>query len=268
MSDSSTIHVVAATNDSYAEHLAVMLNSLLINKKSKNPIILYVIYSELSKDNQSLLNRVADKFQVRLKLKPIDPAVYNDFATFKYVTHETYYRISIPDLLNTTIDKAIYLDSDVVVTQDITKLWKIDLDSYLLGAVEDHALKTSRNKDLFMPEKAKYFNAGVLVINIKKWREARIKKKVIEFMKTHSTRIKYCDQDALNAILHDKWLPLDPKWNYQTKSIPSIAPTQINTAIIHYTGRDKPWQSDSVHPLKDAYLKYRKRYLAYLAKEG
>ncbi len=128
-------------------------------------------------------------------------------------------------------------------------------ESRLLGAVEDFWVKDSRNSYLSMPKGSKYFNAGVLLINLKKWREEHIKNKVIEFIKTNSARIKFCSQDPLNAILHDKWLQLDPKWNFMPHlTYPGLK--NIKPAIIHYAGLKKPWKANC--RLKEEYYKYRK----------
>ncbi|MFD0696379.1 glycosyltransferase family 8 protein [Paenibacillus sp. GCM10027628] len=258
-----TIHIVTATNNAYAEHLAVMINSLLENKVSKNPIKIYVIGSDISQKNKSILVRTVRKFKARIRFKQVDPKIYEEFMKVvsvgnaqKYLTKETYYRIAIPDLLRSRVHKAIYLDSDMIVKEDITKLWNMDIDQYFLGAVEDYWVKDSRNKSLSMPRKSKYFNAGVLVINLKKWREERVKNKIIEFIKKNSSKIKFYSQDPLNAIFHDKWLQIDPKWNFQTQYLSYSKLKNIKPAIIHYTGGNKPWKSK--HPLKEEYLKYRK----------
>ncbi|QNU27141.1 glycosyltransferase [Geobacillus sp. 46C-IIa] len=249
------IYIAAAANDDYAEPLAVMLRSLLKNKKSGSPVSVVIIDSEISEKKKSLIMKVAEKYKANVDFQQIDPVVYSEFATFAYLTKETYYRLSIPDLVDETVDKVLYLDCDVVVKKDITELWNTDIRDYCLGAVEDHWVKQSRNADLFMPETAKYFNAGVLLINLKKWREHGVKEKVIEFIRTHPDRIKYCDQDALNAVLYKQWLPLDPKWNFQTYHL--YDPVAVRKpAIIHYTGENKPWNAD--HPLKKDYRKYRK----------
>ncbi|WP_082252863.1 glycosyltransferase [Bacillus sp. FJAT-27251] len=253
-----TIRIVTVSNNTYAKHLAVMLNSLLKNKKSRNPIKIYVIDSNISKENKLQLKKITKKYKAKIFFKRVNPALYSEFPTYAYVTQETYYRISIPDFFKKT-DKVLYLDSDIIVKGDITKLWKTDISQYYLGAVEDPWIKTGdpRNEDLLMPSDSKYFNAGVLLINLKKWRKHRIKNKIIEFIKTYSSNIKYCDQDALNAVLYDQWLPLDSKWNFQTPHLsdPSL---KIKPAIIHYTGDNKPWISYSTHPLKKIYLKYKR----------
>lgn len=250
-----TIHIVTAANDAYAEPLAVMLCSLLKNKKSDNPIHIYVIGSDISEEKKSLLVKIAKKYKAKMDFKHIDRAVYSEFATFAYLTRETYYRLSIPELFDETVEKVLYLDCDLIIKKDITELWKIDISGYLLGAIEDHWIKQSRNVDLFMPENSKYFNAGVLLINVKKWREQHIKEQVMEFLRAHSDRIQYCDQDALNAVLFDQWLPLDLKWNFQTYHLYDPV-AKLKPSIIHYTGENKPWNAD--HPLKKYYLKYRK----------
>ncbi len=257
----STIHVVTASNDEFAKHLAVMLYSLLENKVSENPIIIYIIDSKISKKNKALLTKTVKKFNAEIKYLLIDLNLYAGFIVTHHLTQETYHRISIPDLLEKDIDKVIYLDSDMIIKEDITKLWDINIDSHFISAALEAwlGLKKLRHKDLSIPEDCDYFNAGVLVLNLKKWREHNITNQIIDFMKKNQSIIRYPSQDSMNAILHDKWLQLDPKWNYQSKHLYNTD-LRIEPAIIHYTGTDsKPWWS-SKHPLCDEYFKYEKKW--------
>ncbi|MBP1933014.1 glycosyltransferase family 8 protein [Ammoniphilus resinae] len=248
----SGINIVTAANDRYAGHLAVMLYSLLKNKISPLPVTIYIIDSQISSQNKSLLNNTVEKFDSKIIYLTINSTIYERFKTFKHISKETYYRISIPDLLDRDIEKAIYLDSDLVVVEDITALWNHTIDSFFIGAVKDAGLKRSRNSELFIPKNSNYFNAGVLILNLNKWREFNITNKIINFIKDNSERIVYPIQDPMNAILHDQWLILDKRWNYQPylhKRNPQIKP-----AIIHYCGPKKPW--NSWHPLRHYYLEY------------
>ncbi|MDQ0884709.1 glycosyltransferase family 8 protein [Peribacillus sp. V2I11] len=256
----STIHVVTAVNNEFAEHLAVMLYSLLENKVSKNPIIFYIINSQISEKNKSLLTKTVKRFNAEIKYLTIDPTLYDGFILTHHLTQETYHRISIPDLIEKDIEKVIYLDSDIVIKEDITKLWDINIDHYFLSAVQDAwlGLKKLRHSDLSIPEDGDYFNAGVLVLNLKKWREHNITNQIIDFMKNNQNIIRYPSQDSMNGILHDKWLQLDAKWNYQSKHLYNTD-LRLEPAIIHYTGTDsKPWWS-SKHPLRGEYMKYLKK---------
>jgi lipopolysaccharide biosynthesis glycosyltransferase len=256
----STIHVVTAVNDGFAKHLAVMLYSLLKNKVSANPIIIYIIDSQISEKNKSLLTKTVQRFNADIKYLTIDQTLYDGFILTHHLTQETYHRISIPELLEKDIEKVIYLDSDIIIKEDITRIWDINIDHYFLAAVIDawQGVKKLRHSDLSIPDDCDYFNAGVLVLNLKKWREHNITNQIIDFMKKNQNIIRYPSQDPMNAILHDKWLQLDEKWNYQSKHLYNTD-LRLEPAIIHYTGKDsKPWWSLK-NPLHNEYFKYLKK---------
>ncbi|SEC69544.1 glycosyltransferase family 8 protein [Paenibacillus sp. GP183] len=253
MTNLNSIHIVTATNDKYAKHLGVMLNSLLENKAEKADIQIHIIDGKISSSNKSNLRRVVNKFKLKVNFLTVDYSLFNGFKVKKnHLSKETYYRIVIPDLMDKSIKKVLYLDCDLIVKEDISKLWNTKIDHYHLAAVEKATLKDSERKALEIPKGSSYFNAGVLLMNLEKWRDQKISSKVLQYINDNSKKIKYCSQDPLNAILHNKWIKLDPKWNYTTrhfKIMPNIKP-----AIIHFTGQDKPWNKG--HPLQHEYYKY------------
>jgi lipopolysaccharide biosynthesis glycosyltransferase len=256
----STIRVVTGANDRFAIPLTAMLYSLLENKVSTNPVIIYIIDSQISEKNKSILTNTVKRFNAEIKYLPIDLTLYDGYKLIYHLTQETYHRISIPDLLEKDIEKVIYLDSDMIIKEDITRLWDVNIDHYFLAAVIDawQGIKKLRHSDLSIPDDCDYFNAGVLVLNLKKWREHNITNQIIDFMKKNQSIIRYPSQDPMNAILHDKWLQLDEKWNLQSKHF-LFPDLRIEPAIIHFTGEDsKPWWS-SKHPLRDEYFKYVKK---------
>lgn len=263
----STIYVVTATDDRYAKHLAVMFYSLLENKSSTNPIVINVLYNEISEENKSILNETVKRFNTEIKFIKVDPSQYNGYMTWNnwnkkngasmqyLLAKEIYYRISIPDLLDKDVNKVIYLDTDLIIKEDLITLWNINIENYFLAAVKDVYVRNSRHSDLSIPKDYDYFNNGVLVMNLRKWRENNITNQIIDFMQRNSRNIHYPSQDPMNAILYDKWLPLDAKWNYQ--SYHNRLKLKIKPAIIHYTGPKKPWKSN--HPLREEYLNYAKK---------
>jgi len=247
------MYIVTASSDDYAKYLGVMLNSLLENVQKKPDINIFIIDGNISGNNKLKLKGVVERFNLQAEFLTIDDSIFNSFVHRKisYISKETYYRILIPDLLSKDITKAIYFDCDLIVKEDISKLWNKNIDDYFLAAV-DEGISKRRRRRLSLPANSGYFNAGVLLINLQKWREHNISTKVIQYMKNNPEKIKIMDQDALNAILHDKWLKLDPKWNYTTEIRRSISIDY--PAIIHFTGKNKPWNSE--HELKQEYLKY------------
>ncbi|SES41809.1 glycosyltransferase family 8 protein [Salipaludibacillus aurantiacus] len=246
-----TIHIVTAANNKYAEPLAVMLYSLLKNKTSDMPVKIYIIDSRLTFQNKRKITKAIQPYKSEVKFLKIDSSRYSQLKTSGHLTKETYYRFSIPDILDKTIQKALYLDCDMVVKGDVTDLWNHDLGNNIVGAVENPGL-THRFKDLSIPETSKYFNAGVLLINLKKWREKNMTKHLLHYIKKNHSKIKLCSQDPLNALLHNKWLKIDPAWNYQVFRYSDL---KIEPSIIHFTTYKKPWEGYKPNFFEE-YFKY------------
>lgn len=245
-----TIHIVTAANDKYAKPLAVMLTSLLENKKSKNPLTVHVIESNLSSIYKRKLTKCVGRYRATIHFLKINDHLYKNAKVRGHFTKEVYYRISIPSLLDNSIGKAIYLDCDIILKADITRLWRVNIKEYELAAVRDFGRVTWK-KALSIPEKAPYFNSGVLIMNLRKWRLNGTSKKVQRYIKLHSAKLRLLDQDALNAVLQGQWLRLNPRWNYQ---VHRHAYLKFKPALIHYTGLCKPWNGNPY--LKKEYNKY------------
>ncbi|PYZ92855.1 glycosyltransferase [Salipaludibacillus keqinensis] len=232
------IHLVTAANNKYVEPLSVMLYSLLINKTSKIPLKIYIIASNLTLENKHNIIKLMQNFNSSIDFISIGHSKYNKLKTVGHLTKETYYRFSIPELLGEHIRKVLYLDCDLIIKDDITRLWNYDVNHYTLAAVENPGL-THRFKDLLIPEDSSYFNAGVLLINMEKWKQENTTNKLLKFIEKNQSKIKLCSQDPLNAVLHNKWLKLDPTWNYQVFRCSHL---DINPSIIHFTTHKKPWK--------------------------
>lgn len=212
------IHLVTATNDAYALPLGVMLTSLFVNKTSEYPVIVYILYETLSDKNKQNIEKIVNSYKQQSIFLPITDPIFTQLKETNYITKEMYYRIAIPDLLGPEVKKVLYLDCDLIVKKDISELWETNIDDCFVAAVESVEAQGRKN-DLLIPDGYHYFNSGVLLINVQKWREHHISSKVFEFIQTHPEKLVHPDQDALNAVLYDKWLPLHPKWNYTTGHI-------------------------------------------------
>lgn len=246
------MYIVTATNDRYAKHLGVMLHSLLENLENKININIYILEANISRENKIKLQKIVGRYNLQVNFLTINDHDYRSFHKVRYFTKEAYYRILIPELLDKDITKALYLDCDLIIKDDLSKLWNINIDGYYVAAVEALAVNKKKKKRLSIPPHSIYFNSGVLLINLQKWRENNISTKIIKFIEENHSKLKLPDQDALSAILHDKCLKLGLRWNYTT-----LIHTMFhidNPAIIHFTGPKKPWKA--AHPFKAEYLKY------------
>ena len=262
------IEIISSADDNYAQHLGVMLYSLFINHLRDEKLNVYIIDGGISPENKYKLEVIGKGFNTQIIFLKIDKKTFQNYKTSHHISHPTYYRISIPELLDSSIKKVIYLDCDLIFKEDISKLWEIGISKYFIAAVENP--KFNRYIDLQMPINSKYFNSGIMLLNLEKCRQYDISSKVLKFIENNLDKIILWDQDALNAILYNKWKELPPKWNQQTimfeidKSETNFNKEEFmeaieNPSIVHYTTSSKPWHYMNEHPLKNEYYKYLKR---------
>lgn len=244
------------TDKNYFFHIQVLIESLHYNINSKN-INIHVIIDE-------------NKFDVFSKkgimLYYIAPEVFKNFKISHHINHSTYYRFLIPDVLPQDVDRVLYLDADTIVNGDISPIFDLEFDddTYLYAC--DHLFKPEQKMHLRkfgLSEYDDYFNAGVMYIDLKKWRRDNISRILMDFALKRKDDILWWDQDVLNVIFHKKWKKLHPKYNVIWEVLesdsddPKIKEAKENPVIVHYTRSVKPWHSNSYHPLKYLYWMYR-----------
>lgn len=169
-----------------------------------------------------------------------------------HINHMTFARYFIPDFV--TEDKVLYLDSDLIVTGDLTDLFELDLgDNYLAAARSCFGAGVG-------------FNAGVLLINNKKWRSETIRQKLIDLTEKEHENVAEGDQSILNMLFKDQYNLLDDKYNFQIGFDAGAAeknhafifeiPLTPLPKILHYISPDKPWKQFSVGRLREEWWKY------------
>ena len=251
-----TINIIFSADDNYAPFLGVALCSIFENKKNNYLTDIYILDGGIKENNKNKLESLAKKYASKINFVKIDPLYFKDFYISGHITQATYYRVLAPSLLS-NLKKALYLDCDIIVLGDIFKLYNININDYLFAAVAENV--TDRQEELNMPTDAKYFNSGVMLMNLQKWREMDISKKLIDFIKSNPEKLRFWDQDALNAITWKNRLDIGFKYNYTTriseKHPVDYTDLEKNILIIHYTPL-KPWNYLYVSPLKEKYFYY------------
>lgn len=251
---STTLNIVFTIDERFVQHFTVTLVSVLENNKDVR-IDVYVIHDI---ENADILNSVSTFFKERYKLLlnliKVDNSVFDSYRISLHYSKAVYFRLLITEILPQTVDKALFLDADVIVTSSLKELaeFKFDDDQYLL-AVDDVEVVThvKRLNEMGFPI-TRYFNAGVLLINVKAWRLNQVSDKLIEMAKKYMDKLAWWDQDILNMYFYNDWLPMDHKFNalHLRKKL-AVAP-----AIIHYAGTAKPWLYVHDHPYKSLYWDY------------
>lgn len=274
--NSDTVTVVCASDDNYAMPLSVTACSILKNLPSDQNLNLYVLDGGIQTKNLDKIRRSLDSSRCKLTFFNTKDR-FKEVPTTDHFTEAIFHRLLIPELLPTNLQKVIYLDCDLLVLTDISELWNIEIGDYHLLAVQDFLITTISKgvvgyQDLQIPATNKYFNSGVLVFNLHKWREDNTSSKVIEYVTKPRNYKIFGDQEALNAVLWDKWGELYPKWNRQFKSSSLEDQVLINSLeeiygeassedivnnphIIHFIQDTKPWQYYK-HPRKNLFYEY------------
>lgn len=268
------MHIVLSTDENYAQHTGVTIQSLLHNKRSSASIIIYVIDDNLSSISRSNLQKIVENYNIPLFFLKVDSEILNQLPVLNHLSRTACYRLAIPYILPSTVHKVLYLDTDMIIRNDITELWDIDISKYHAAAVIDLGIDEMDKEvmlryTLGLPENEPYFNSGLLLINLSKWREDHISEKVITFISNNSKSLYFLDQDGLNSVLWGKWLLLHPKWNvyrvlvrkyYTWKERSLLEPIFIeavrNPSIIHFTGALKPWHYGCYLPYVEEYYHY------------
>ena len=259
------IVVVVGIKKNYIKYMEVMLTSLLINNKNYK-INFNILQDDFSNEIKENINKKFEKYiNLEINYLYIKSTVFSDFPTLGHLVIATYYRILASEIL-TQYDKVLYLDVDIIVDGNISELWNTNIEEYVVAAVREESVEANEER-LGIPKNQKYFNAGVLLMNLKKIREEKFFEKIMNYLKKNYETILYSDQDVLNAVFYNNWLELDEKWNYHNYFVirrnSKIELINLDTPrIIHYTGPIKPWELEATTVLKEKYLEYEQIYLS------
>lgn len=252
------INIILSSDEGYIQHATVMITSVLVNTRNPNEIHFYFLDEGIRAKSREVLIDICNKYNANINFLTVDKSLFTDFYISHHINHTSYFRIVAPTLLPTTVERAIYLDCDLVVIEDIDAMNNIDIQGSILAAVSD-PLGNERVDELGILNK-RYFNAGVLLIDINKWNESNLTEKIIDYIKKNNETLKYWDQDAINGVLQGEWFELDYRWNTQTSHFNYMNESNpLNPFIIHYTSHIKPWHIQSKHPLKSVYIYYNSK---------
>lgn len=256
------IHVALCFDLNYMNFMLTTALSVLDNIKSGRRLCFHLLHQNLSKSNLSFIFKMLSKYNnVQVFFYPESELNLPEISASRY-GKAALYRMVLAQALPASINKVIYLDSDLLVFDDLSKLWGVSLDNNIAAAVVNLSSKPCKEVEL---EPENYFNSGVMVIDLKKWKESNISSLAVEAI--NEKQYRYLDQAVLNSILQNRWLKLPIKWNMESdifaygnskKEHVYHKAESINSAlkkpgIIHFTGPRKPWHYYSFHPYKYVY---------------
>ena len=255
-----------------------MLTSLL-ESNPHNSFVIHIMTDGIGQEDCARFDRLVRRYKCQIETITI-PQTLIDYLPdhIGKWPRSICFRLLAPDLLQPDVKRIIYLDCDITVDADLMPLWETDLEGMPCGAVTEeegpdsalmlHACKAVADLDPSL----RYFNSGVLLMDISMFRTQRLHVKALECIREKSHLLQCPDQDALNIVLRQQCKPLPLRWNVQSRffiksyfaMLPALKRDMMRTiaqrkisGIIHFTGEKHPWDKDALlfHPFW--YLWYR-----------
>lgn len=283
----TNMNIVFTSDDNFVRQTAAAMVSVFENNK-KERVVVYLLSKGITDENKRVLESMANAYGQTLSVseigdvhqyfeEKIDTGGWNDIVLA---------RLFLDKILPDEVERVLYLDGDVIIRHSLKDLWETDLKGNVLGMVMEPTTKKERKELLGIPRNGNYYNAGVLLIDLKQWKEKQVGKRIVSYFKEHGSHLFANDQDAINGELKDEIYPLDLIYNYCNtyyfypyRAIKKMVgrddyydkDTYIrminDPVIVHYLGEERPWREGNKHVFKDDFVKYY-RLTEYAKRDG
>ncbi len=269
------MNIVYVSNDAYAQHLGVSLCSLYDSNEDEEQLQVFVLDTGISADSRKKLRSVAKSFGRQLTFCPLGDLKSRIDADTGRFDLSTMGRLFVGELLPGTVDRVLYLDCDTVVLRSLKGLWETELRGAVMAAVQEPTIYDEVKQYLGMSRGDPYYNAGVLLIDLERWRREGLRDQVLSYYAGIADLCLFNDQDALNGLLKGRIRDISPRYNFFTnyryfryETLCRMQPAyrkirkeaflraKRTPSVIHYAGDERPWKAGSLNYYGKAYELY------------
>ncbi|MFA5938151.1 MAG: glycosyltransferase family 8 protein [Sinimarinibacterium sp.] len=266
-----TLHVACAADANYVPHAAAMIHSLLQPPQADDVRVHFLHDALLAPELRDRLGAFVRDHGGDIRFHEVDMERLRGLPTMGRISQVMWLRVFLPELLPSE-SRVLYLDCDTQIVDDLQPLWRTDLCGAWLGAVANvfEPGKQVHAAALGLPEPRRYFNSGVLLMDLDAWRRERCAERILALVRDRTTRLVWPDQDALNVTFAGHWKALDPRWNCQNSlfffrhaaevfGAETVRAATESPGILHFEGGNlaKPWHYLCKHPMRSTYLHHR-----------
>lgn len=277
------VNVAYSSSDFYAKCTGISLLSLLKNNVDIKDLDIYLFTTDMSDNNKILLTEIAHMYNRQLIIMDVKEQLEKVAKEYKLPTlggaYNTYIRLFSSQWLN-CLDRVLFIDSDTLVLGSIYQLYADSMEDSLIAAVPDvgvYGKKAVVEDEEIVSSVEKYFNAGILLINLKKWVQEDINRYIANKIKQYGESWWNQEQSILNYSINNRCKFIHLKYNYYTTfHLEDYEQVQVHTnikgiiskeeyneatrmpVIIHFIGLPyvRPWFHGSVSPFKELYKEY------------
>ena len=255
------INIGFGIDKNFGKFAGITITSLAHNNIG-HELVVHIIYDELlPEDLEKLLQTEALYRNLTLRFYQIKSTEGMTFVVPPgHITQAMYYRYLFADMLPETVTRLIYMDADIICKGDILPLWQLDLQGKVLAAARDYG--ENRSCDRIGLKNGRYFNSGVLLMDLTKWRQQKLTQKLFQWLEqVGGTKILWGDQDALNGVIDGEFVELPKIFNCIVINNTTLN-EDLQAVIVHYIDYVKPWHSYYVDSnAKELYWQYVKKSL-------
>ena len=274
MPSPTVVPLACAVNHSYVLPLAVMLASLKQHLRPSLHPELYLIHAGIPQSSLAAISSIIETHSIVLSQAQLSAA-----PRAPRFPREASAPLLLPELIPPALERILFLDADMLVLEDLANLWETPLDQHVLAAVPDAAVPLCSAPRgvkgwhaLGIPPDTPYFNCGVLMIELRRWRQREVTRRAHQYLETTREPIDFLHQEALNAVLWDDWKPLDSRWNLLASRAgrpydQTASEAWRQPGIVHFAGRMKPWRAPIGGPFNAPYQKVLERILPFIPSE-
>lgn len=228
------MNIVFSCDENYAPFLATTIASIILNSKSNDNFLFYVLDGGLSRLSKAKINALRAYKEFSIFYIPFNYNMVENCPTMGHFSKAAYFRFFMADMIQNA-DRLLYLDVDLIVLDSLSSIYNINLNNNIIAAVPRNKSDRLGIKDQLL------FNSGVMLIDAKLWRKWKIANKLVNATSKIFDRIKMVDQDVLNYFFQNKYKHIERKWNVKQQEIAKYP----DAKILHFSGN----KFESIHSI-------------------
>ena len=277
-SQSAKMNIVYASDEKFAEVLSVSIESLLSHNRN---VTVWILNNGIKAESVEKLKRQAALHNATINFMPLKNLEHyagRELSCQSKISLTAYFRLFMPQILPLSVENLLYLDCDTMVRKDLTDLWERKFDG--CAAVAEPTAPLMKEK-IELKKSDCYFNSGVLLVDLKKWREEKIMEKFVDYMEEMEGDISFEDQGVINHVLKNEIFALPFKYNVTTQFFDfgydgfsmmkkdevryerkEVEKGLEDPTIVHFTNSfasERPWVKGCEHRYVNEWREYKDR---------
>ena len=273
------MNILYTCDNNYVWQMGISLVSLLENNKNSQFIRIFFIGKDIAIENKNKLFSIVHKYNRELQIIDAETIKMSDKVTNNGRWPEIcYVRLYAYKVLDSSIDRLLYIDCDTIILEDISGLFSDDYADKAIYGVKDF-VGDNYKKLIGLSKASLSINGGVILFNLNEYRQLQPDYRIDAFLERYSKRISYADQDVLNGTFASEIGSLSPQYDvmsimrccdyseilklkhpHNCCSKDEVEAAISHPMIIHFTGNyryTRPWFENSNHPYTDYFNQYK-----------